>query len=374
MGTRLWARCFVSTAFDFAAIEASLVEAALDPTRWDEAMERAAKSTRSFGALLFDIQGHLPILPRTRSVARSFDAYVSGGWIERDERFRLVPFLRARGVATDEDLLTSDDVARHPYFQEFLAPCGLRWCALVKIAAGDEFWSLSLQRSVEQGPFSPEELQQLMAFSHRAGSVAALATMLGMARAGAALDAFTASGTAAIMIGKDGSVLGMNRAAESLQAHGLVVNGRHVSSIDKSATDALNRALQALLRNQPSARSVPPIALRRTQGRPLMAYPVRLPHVSYNSLAPCQAIIILVDPDTQRQPPDIHLRTTFALTGAEARLASMMSAGEPLEAVADRCRISYQTARNELKAVFAKTGTHRQTELVSLLARFLPKQ
>ncbi|WP_245433356.1 hypothetical protein [Mesorhizobium sp. WSM3866] len=51
-----------------------------------------------------------------------------------------------------------------------------------------------------------------------------------------------------------------------------------------------------------------------------------------------------------------------------------MSTGEPLETVADRCRISYQTARNELKAVFAKTGTHRQAELVSLLTRLLPKQ
>ncbi|RWA69390.1 helix-turn-helix transcriptional regulator [Mesorhizobium sp.] len=364
----------MSTAFDFAAIEAGLVEAALDPTRWNEAMERAAKATGSFGALLFDVQGHLPILPRTRSVARAFDAYVRGGWIERDERFRLVPFLRARGVATDEDLMTSDDVARHPYFQEFLAPCGLRWCALIKIAAGGTFWSLSLQRSVEQGPFSPRELQQLVAFSHRAGSVAALATMLGLARAEAALDAFSASGMAAVMIGKDGVVLGMNGVAESLQARGLIVKGRHLASIDKGATERLNRALQTLLRDQSSVTSAPPVALPRTQGGPLIAYPVRLPHVSYNSLAPCQVIIILVDPDVQRQPPEIHLQATFHLTGAEARLASMMSTGEPLETVADRCRISYQTARNELKAVFSKTGTHRQAELVSLLTRLLPKQ
>lgn len=364
----------MSTAFDLAAIEASLIKAAIDPTRWNEALERVAKATRSFGALLFDVDGHLPILPRTGSLARSFDAYVSGGWIERDERFRLVPFLRARGVATDEDLWTSNDVARHPYFQEFLAPCGLRWCALVRIAAGSVFWSLSLQRSVEQGPFSEDELQQLAALSHRTGSIAALATMLGLARAEAALDAFTASGMAAIMIGKDGTVLGMNGAAESLRTRGLVINRRHVASVDKGATEALNRALQALLRDQPSARSASPIALPRIQGRPLIAYPVRLPHVSYNSLAPCQAIITLVDPDTQRQPPEIHLQTTFALTGAEASLASMMSTGESLEASADKRRISYQTARNQLKAVFAKTGTHRQAELVSLLASLLPKQ
>jgi DNA-binding CsgD family transcriptional regulator len=363
----------MSTAFEFAAIEGSLVEAAIDPTRWDEAMERVAKATRSSGALLFDVHGHLPFLPRTRSMAQAFEAYVEGGWIERDERFRLVPFLNARGVATDEDLLTSNAIAQHPYFQEFLAPCGLRWCALVKIAAGDTFWSLSLQRSIEQGPFSRDELQDLRILSHRTGSVAALATTLGLARAEAALDAFNASGTAAVMIGKDGTVLRVNGAAESLQARGLVVTGRHLGSIDKDATNALNRSLQALLRSRNLPASMPPVPLPRARGRPLIAYPLRVAGVTYNSLAPCQAVVILVDPDVKRRPPpEVHLQISFALTPAEARLAAMLSTGDTLEAAADKCRISYQTARNQLKSVFAKTGTHRQAELVSLLARLLP--
>jgi DNA-binding CsgD family transcriptional regulator len=50
----------------------------------------------------------------------------------------------------------------------------------------------------------------------------------------------------------------------------------------------------------------------------------------------------------------------------------MLSSGDTLEAAAAKCQISYQTARNQLKAVFAKTGTHRQSELVSLLARLVP--
>ena len=363
----------MSAAFDIAAIEASLVDAAVDPTRWDEAMERVAQATGSFGALLFDVDRHLPILPHTRSVARSFEVYVNDGWVERDERFRLVPFLRAHGVATDEDLLTSDDVARHPYFQEFLAPCGLRWCALVKIAAGDAFWSLSLQRTIGQEPFSTDELRQLKVLSQRVGSVAALATMLGLARAEAALDAFAASDTAAVLIGKDGTVLGMNGAAESLRARGLAIEGRRLASIDRGASDALNRALHALLRSQPAATSMPPVALPRMHRRALLAYPIRLGHVSYNSLAPCQAVVILVDPEAHDRPPEIHLRSLFALTPAEARLASAMSTGEPLETVAGRCGISYETARVVLKAVFAKTGTHRQAELISLLGRLAQK-
>jgi DNA-binding CsgD family transcriptional regulator len=40
-----------------------------------------------------------------------------------------------------------------------------------------------------------------------------------------------------------------------------------------------------------------------------------------------------------------------------------------LGTVADELEISYATARNQLKAVFQKTGAHRQAELVTLLAR-----
>lgn len=46
-----------------------------------------------------------------------------------------------------------------------------------------------------------------------------------------------------------------------------------------------------------------------------------------------------------------------------------MSSGEALESAANELAISYETARNHLKAIFAKTETHRQAELVALLAR-----
>ncbi|CAH2395013.1 hypothetical protein MES4922_110358 [Mesorhizobium ventifaucium] len=57
------------------------------------------------------------------------------------------------------------------------------------------------------------------------------------------------------------------------------------------------------------------------------------------------------------------------LTAAEARLARRVSLGAELKAVADDLGVTYETARNHLKAVFAKTETHRQPELVALLAR-----
>jgi DNA-binding CsgD family transcriptional regulator len=62
------------------------------------------------------------------------------------------------------------------------------------------------------------------------------------------------------------------------------------------------------------------------------------------------------------------LRSAFGLTGAEAKLAAQLASGDALERAAERLGIAKTTARNQLRAIFSKTGVHRQAELVALLA------
>lgn len=78
----------MSPAFDFAVIQDCQVEAALDPTRRDKAMERAAKATAGLGALPFDVHDLLPILPRARSASRAIETHANGWRIETDGRSR----------------------------------------------------------------------------------------------------------------------------------------------------------------------------------------------------------------------------------------------------------------------------------------------
>lgn len=63
------------------------------------------------------------------------------------------------------------------------------------------------------------------------------------------------------------------------------------------------------------------------------------------------------------------LKLLFGLTRAEARLAAALASGSALDDVARSIGISRETARAQLKAIFAKTKTNRQAELVALLAR-----
>ena len=67
-------------------------------------------------------------------------------------------------------------------------------------------------------------------------------------------------------------------------------------------------------------------------------------------------------------PMDLLWRA-FSLTESEARLAEALLAGATLADFAKERAVSKQTLRNQLVGVMRKTGTRRQSELVSLLTR-----
>jgi len=78
---------------------------------------------------------------------------------------------------------------------------------------------------------------------------------------------------------------------------------------------------------------------------------------------------VLVMVDLSVEPNAAVLQKLFNLTPAEASLAVNISQGKTPTAIA-RCNgVTIATVRSQLAAVFAKTNTQRQAELVGLLAR-----
>jgi DNA-binding CsgD family transcriptional regulator len=78
----------------------------------------------------------------------------------------------------------------------------------------------------------------------------------------------------------------------------------------------------------------------------------------------------LVDAKRSEPMTELHmasLKQRFGLTPAESRLALRLVTGEPLRSSAAALGVGYETARTTLKAIFSKTGTCRQTELVIVI-------
>ena len=357
------------TAFGaFDKLTEAFAAAAVDPSRWGAAMDAASAATGSFGATLLSLRKVTSDLQMSASVGEVVEDYVGKGWVQRDERIQSIPTLLRRGVASDLDFTTSDDMARSPYYQDFLGRHRLKWFAGVKMGEGEDAWGLALQRTSSQGPFSQEELGRLADLSRRLAGAAALAGAFARARRDSALAAFDASRTPVAAIDRLGEVVRLNVAAERVLGPDLQVVKKRLVSFHREATAALDRALHALIWTRGQALH-PPVVLPRRVGRPMIAYPSRAPAEALAGLAACVGFVVLVDPDI-RVPADADaLMSAFRLTQAEARLVIRFQVKGSLEAAARDLGVSLDTARNQLKSVYQKTGLRRQSEIIGLLSR-----
>jgi DNA-binding CsgD family transcriptional regulator len=80
------------------------------------------------------------------------------------------------------------------------------------------------------------------------------------------------------------------------------------------------------------------------------------------------AAVFVRDPDHDVASLPQTLTVTYALTAAETRLAIELLEGYSLAQTAERHAVSIETVRAQLKSIFAKTGTCRQSELLLLLS------
>jgi DNA-binding CsgD family transcriptional regulator len=354
---------------DFGTLTEAFMAAAVDPSRWDAAMDAAAKATGSFGAVLLPVRGRTPSVPTSQSMLPTMGAYVRGEWAHKDERYRSLPVFMHRGVSCEFDFTTPEAMARSPFYQELLRPQGLEWFAAVKVGGNRDVWGLSLQRSPAQGPFSPQELDSLAALSRRLTCAAELARAFGFARMEAALDAFESSHSAVAMIDRMGDVVRLNRCAEHLLGPDLQIVRRRIVSWSRDATAALDRALHDLIWRRSAESLRPPVVLPRQSGRPIVAYPSRLSNAVREGFMLVHGFVVFADLDARPALLDADLMRVFGLTAAEARLADRLLREESLDAAAESLGVSHWTARNQLKNIYLKTDTHSQGQFIALIAR-----
>ncbi len=81
------------------------------------------------------------------------------------------------------------------------------------------------------------------------------------------------------------------------------------------------------------------------------------------------AVVFITDPDQRPLARPEALRILFGLTRAETKLAMVLLDGKSLSEAADLNDVGRETVRSQLKSIFLKTGTRRQSELIRLLLR-----
>lgn len=176
-----------------------------------------------------------------------------------------------------------------------------------------------------------------------------------------------------ILYGKSGNVLRMNRCAQGILAlsNGLTLDSHGLSARRMCETTSLKslmeRAFESSSKNAVAGRGR--LMISRVSGR--SSYSVVVAPLSPQNvkLAPPETTVAVFITDQERITAELGdvLHSLFALTPVQERIASMLVAGKLIKDVSSELKITQDSARKQLKTIFRKTQTNRQSELMRFL-------
>lgn len=312
------------------------------------------------------------LLPSSPGTEDYLQDYVDGEWFRRDFRAEHGwPRVDAgQRIVLEQDIASPDDHRREPIYQEFARRHDLLWWAGITFRSLDRQYVVSVFRNSGRPAFSESERHLFQAITGHFSRALTIAERLATATAQGGLDMLDARAEGGIVVDATGRAIAVNRTAEGLLGDGLTLRGGQVAA----ALPAENRALQALiaatLRHGPQPEGG--LTVSRPFRRPLLIDVLPVPADTGAPFLFGKALVLLIDLENRPPPRPAVLARLFGLTRREADLATRLAAGDTLADAAEALRISRETARSHLKAVFDKTDTRRQSDLTTLLHRAAP--
>jgi DNA-binding CsgD family transcriptional regulator/PAS domain-containing protein len=256
------------------------------------------------------------------------------------------------------------------FFREWAQPQGIA-CAAASVVMREGLWitQVFLQRSPQQPPFARAEVEQLNRLLPHWQRATQMRQRLASLRAGqdllaASLDAIAMP---TLLFDDVGRVVHRNRSAGALlDSHAsLWIEDDRLVCASVAATRDMHQQIGYAVHAQRDDAAPGVTTLERAGRQPLtmMVLPLRTPQAAHRS----GALMFVFDPAAVPELATDIVRRLFDLTLAEAELAVSLCGGlSPEEAALERGR-AVSTVRTQIRSLFAKTGTHRQADLVGLL-------
>ena len=136
---------------------------------------------------------------------------------------------------------------------------------------------------------------------------------------------------------------------------------------DATATALLRQAVARI--REPAATSVRSFpAMGATMSEPVVVHLVPTTGRASDLFGGGFGLLVITAVVAPDAPDAALIRGLFDLTPAEARVASGITEGLSVNQIASRNNVASETVRAQIKAVFAKLGVNRQSQVAALLA------
>lgn len=360
-----------------AQLTGQLYEGVLTSDAWGEALQTMALVTGSpsIAIMALDPQAQISAMAQAHDIPEEAMVAYNARYHQLDDTVQFAPNLPCGGWYLDRRDMGERAMRRSTFYQEFLVPHEVDTIACNRLLASDsEEAYLSLHRRPGQQHYTHEDLAAFGQFiPHVQRAVRMRMHMQRLAqRAGLASVVLDSLQVPLLVLDEQGGILLANAQADAVLCrhpqplavqrgclHPKGLRPGQFAQLLQSACGRHGRAMAggALVPDE--------------QGQPalqLLVLPLPAHLQTFNQWARPLALVVLGEPNPQHSVHQRLLQQLYRLTPAETRLALALCQGDAPAEAAQRLGVSVGTVRVQLRAIFAKTGTSRQTELVRTLA------
>lgn len=346
-----------------------IYEAAVLPELWPDVLKGFARYSQCDEAVLIAARSTNFLNWICSSPSMNDLVIAHANRAEENRRTQRLMSARHMGFLRDMDVFKPEEIEADPLFQNFLIPNGYGTgvATHIQTPSGEDI-ILHAERAFRTGPVSDGTVAELDKLRPHFARATLLSTRLNLERAMTTAKTLALLGLPAAVLDSAGRALAINELLDALMPK-VVLPGVNRLSLSDPDGDRLLEAAFGAFRYASVQIAISSIPIRAREDRP--PYIVHLVPIvgAANDVFSGGSAILLVTPVIPASVPTANvLQGLFDLTPAEARLAALVAAGHRPQEAAAQLKISTETARTVLKRLFAKTGTSRQAELVSLLA------
>jgi DNA-binding CsgD family transcriptional regulator len=351
----------------------ALYEGMLDESKWNPALVRLTDAVSGSAVILFSAN------PATGDVSRSdigrLDPSVMTGymktWIYDDPRHAAGLTCPVGEPQVDGMLMDVRDFKRSAIFNDFFRPSDVPFHMAAWLERrATRGVALSVLGGWRRGPFNEEERRRMAVLIPHLRRIVAMKDRMAAAQmhASGLLEMMDRLPYGVLLLGSKREILEASAAARVTLASR---SGMHADGGRLGFTRSGNeRAFAERLNEEPTRARLDDVLLLSQTGlrQAISLLVLPLPPAQEAWLRPAARWLVLVfDPEVNPPLTQRSLQRAFGITAAEASLAQRLASGFTVVQAAAALNISRNTARTQLKSIFAKVGVRTQAQLVRRL-------
>lgn len=294
--------------------------------------------------------------------------YFNDGWLAVDYRARSERQLPLNTLFLDHRAIAEEERRASEIYNELFVPWRMAYYAGMRFPLGaDEEWFCFAARAEEAGGIEGRDATNFKRIARSAMNAASFAAHTSSTLARGVVQGLEAGRVAAAMIDQRGRVSYVTSAAEALFDQSFGIRDH----MFWSSQDDDRRCLESLswyARNNADPLPSRRFTIRaRGPGRPVQVDVTTVQGAGLDNLPGARLLLIFRDPGTPESILAHDLCEKYGLTPSEADVAVLFGQGHGILQIAARRNVTELTIRQQMKAIYRKTGVTRQVDLIRLL-------